>query len=597
MWWHDEYGEDIEDQSRSLPTGEMIRRVLPFLRPYMRTFVFSFLMALGGVGLLLWQPVILRQIIDHDIPSRVFGNVRKSGLLYLSTMIISTITGFFSSWLLMKVGIGAVNDIKQKLFNHMLTLGLPWLEKHPVGNLVSRIESDSQRLVSLTSTMVLRVLTSFVMLLGALAVLFSVDVRLFLIAMSIIPVLVVGTYFLFRFLRPRFRQERALAASVSSVIAEFVKAAPLLRLFHREEWAARRLEKKNRGYNRFAIRLGYVEYGIFHGLMSMEIAMTVLALFFGSRWIAEGSLTVGSLVLFAQYVAQIYWPIIMLSEQLAEVQRAGGAADRIFTTLDERSSIDNCEQPLPLPERIERIEFDQVTFSYEPGRPVLKNVSFTLNRSETLALVGPTGGGKSTIINLLTRLREPDEGEIRLNGVDIRRYDLFQYRNLFGLVLQDLYLFPASIQDNLRAFRGDIPGDRVKNALDIVSLSALIEGDTDEHQREVAERGSDLSYGERQLLAFARALTVDPELLVLDEATSSVDPGTERHIQETLDLLLKERTNVVVAHRLSTIRRADQILFIEGGAVLESGSHAELMALADRYRELVFVQTGGEEVS
>jgi ATP-binding cassette, subfamily B, multidrug efflux pump len=417
-----------------------------------------------------------------------------------------------------------------------------------------------------------------------------IDIRLFAIVFAVIPVLFAGTWLMFRWMRPYFREERAKYSEVSAVVAEFVKSVRILQLYNRSSWAENRLKKQNDRYVQFTSRIGFMEYAIFRGLAFMEIVVTVVALWLGANWIKEGTLTVGSIVLFAQYIAQIYWPIIMLTDQLAEIQRAGGAADRIFTALDQEPQIAPCENPIPVPKTISQIEFRNVSFAYTPGKPVLKNASFILKGGETLALVGPTGGGKSTIVNLICRFYDPDDGEILVNGINLKKLDLEAWRKRFGLVLQDLCLFPASLRDNLRLFRDHISDRQIELALQTTGIQRLIQNGNGSLDRVIAEQGADLSQGERQLLAFSRALTLDPELLILDEATSSVDPGTEAAIQRALQKLLEGRTNIIVAHRLSTIRNAQQIAVIGNGEILEIGQHSDLMKANGRYAILVHTQ-------
>ncbi|MCF7839865.1 MAG: ABC transporter ATP-binding protein/permease [Candidatus Marinimicrobia bacterium] len=590
MWWDtDDQFEDT--QAATLPVREIFRRIFPFIRPYLKLFLTALLLSLAGVIFVLIQPLILRQIIDNDIPSGQFSAVVRSGFLYLGTMAGSALVAFFAHWLAQKAGVFAVNDLKGKLFSHLLKLGLPVLENEPTGKLVSRVESDPQRIIALTSTMSQQILLSLGMLTGALIVLATVDLRLFAVAGTVLPLIVLGAILMFKFLRPYYREERARYAKVTGVVAEFVKAAPILQIFNRLHWAHRRLDERVLDFNRFSGWLGFTNYGIFRGLMFFEVVATVLVLWNGAHWIEDGTMTVGTLVLFAQYIAQIAWPIYMFTEQLAEIQRAGGAADRIFSTLDTAPSIQSPAKPHAIPGTIESLAFEHVNFEYDADKPIIRDVSFQIYGGQSVAFVGPTGGGKTTLINLLCRLRDPTGGRILLNGTDIREYDPHEYRRLFGLVLQDLYLFPVSVLENLKVFRNELPDENVIEAAKIAGIHTTISHRPDGYDAILAERGGDLSYGQRQLLAFARALAVNPDILVLDEATSSVDPGTEQRIQRTLESLITGRTSFIVAHRLSTIRQAHQIFYVENGAILERGNHDELMARQGAYYKLVMRQT------
>jgi ATP-binding cassette subfamily B protein len=596
MWW--ERDNEVEPEAGALPTWTMLRRVHPYVKPHLPVFGLAFLLALAGVALTLLQPVIFKRIVDVDFPAKDLGGLMGSASVYLALMVLGGLTSGLATVLLGRGGVDVVTVIKRDLFAKALSLGLPWIESKPVGTLVSRIESDSQRLVSLTSTMAVRILSAVVMIFGAMIIVARVDGRLFRICVVFLPIMVAGTLFVFSWLRARFREERRQYARITGEVAELAPAARLIQALGVEAWAEERLAGRNRSYKRFVVKLQFLEYSLWNGMGLMQILMTCLALWLGSAWIAEGTLSTGTLVMFAQYAAMIYWPIIELSEQLAEIQRAGGAADRIFTMLDAAPTVPSPLVPKPLPATAGRLEFQAVSFAYETGKPVLTDFNLVVEPGETVALVGPTGGGKSTILNLVTRLRDVTEGRILLEGVDIREFDPLEYRRLFGLVLQDLYLFPASVEENLRAFRPEVSAERVQEAARVAGIEEEILRRPQGFATVLAERGADLSYGQRQLLALARALAVNPPVLVLDEATSSVDPRTERSIQRTLELLTKGRTTLVVAHRLSTVRHADRILVIREGRVVEQGRHEELLAKDGVYAELLRTQQAhqGESV-
>ena len=374
---------------------------------------------------------------------------------------------------------------------------------------------------------------------------------------------------------------------MTGVLSEFIRSASILQVFDRTDWALNRVRKATETFNSFSIKMNLVNYGIFQGLGFMEVGATAIVLLLGVGWVNDGTLTVGALILFAQYIAQIYWPIFMFTEQISQLQSAGGAADRIFSTLEDEPYISTKPNPASLPDEIESIVFEHVSFAYSDEKKIIHDMTFEVKGSDQVAFVGPTGGGKSTIINLICRFRDPQEGRIMLNGIDIREFDVAEYRRRFGLVLQDLFLFPAPIEENLRAFRSEVSRVDLEAAAQLTDIHESILNRPEGYETILNESGEGFSYGQRQLIAFARALAVKPQVLVLDEATSSVDPGTELRIQATMKKLTEGRTSFIVAHRLSTIRRATIIMFVQAGEIRESGSHEQLMSQKGAYFDLL----------
>jgi ATP-binding cassette, subfamily B, multidrug efflux pump len=598
--WDDE--RDLEgDQKGRIPTFAMLRKIHPYVKEHLSLFALAFLLALVGVSMILAQPVIFKRIVDVDFPSGDLSSLMRSSLIYLGLMVGGALSTGLATILLGRTGVEVVNRIKQDLFARLLSLGLPWVEKQSVGSLVSRIESDAQRLVNLTSTMSMRMLSALCMIVGAVVVIATTDLRLFYIASTFLPLMLLGTLVLFHHMRTRFREERRLYAEITGEVAELAPATRLLQALGRGDWATARLAAKSRIYKSFTLRLMFMEYGFWTGLGFIEIVMTALALWLGGGWIADGTLSAGSLVMFAQYAAMIYWPVVELSEQLAEIQRAGGAADRIFELLEKPDELPRPEHPVVVPSEPQALVLKDISFAYDEEKWILKDFSCRVEPGETLAIVGPTGGGKSTLLSLACRLRDPQKGQVLLGDQDVRDFDPQAYRRLFGLVMQDLYLFPDSIAENVRVFREGISLDRVKEAARVAGIEKEILSREKGYDGVLAERGADLSYGQRQLMALARALAVDPPFLILDEATSSVDPRTELRIQETLNRLTKGRTVLIVAHRLSTIRHADRILVIQDGAIVEQWHHDELKAAGGVYAELlrsqdvISIETNGDE--
>jgi len=416
------------------------------------------------------------------------------------------------------------------------------------------------------------------------------SVKLTLLVLAITPVYVLGVYIFFSKMRPMFRKDRDLYAKISGFLSEHIPAINLLKNFHQVGWSRKKLADLNQNKFHYGFKIHTIESTIWFFLMLMPQLAIAAILYKSVAWIRADLITIGTIWMFIQYIINIIRPIIAVSEQIGEVQRAFGAADRIFDLLDQSSEKTSVPISQPKFKFENHIEFKNVHFHYEKDKAVLNNLSFTINKGETVALVGPTGSGKTSIISLLAKFYDPIQGSIIIDGHDLRDIDKYQLRSKISMVLQDIFLFPANVLDNLRALRHDIPDSKVYQAASDLGVDRYINRFKQQYMTDLHEEGSNLSFGERQLLSFSRALTFDPEILIMDEATSSVDPFTEVQIQKSMSHLMKGRTTIIIAHRLSTIEEADKILVIENGCVVEQGDHIELLNNHGSYAQLYFNQ-------
>ena len=580
-----------ESSVKTKPKLSSLKRVFPFFKGHGQQLIYAVILVVLTTGLTSSLPLVFRQLLDKAIPSGVIGQILTIGLVYLGLLILQGGFQYIQSLIVGYMGIEIVNDVKKKILKHILELPISFYDKHVPGKLMSRIENDSQKLFMLFSSIGLNFIWAIMNILIAFAIMFAVNAKLTLVVIALVPIFAATALFYYKVMRPMFREERELYSHITGFLGEHLKSIPVLRNLNNLDWSRQKNTDVNQNYFKLNIKIHGIEQITWFLIMLLPQLIVVLILHRSVSWIKTGAITIGTIWMFVQYLMMAIEPLIMISEQIGEIQRALGASDRIFEILDTESELlDGTEDKDFTFE--DEIIFEDVSFAYDPDKPVLKNFNLTIKKGTTLAIVGPTGSGKTTTISLLTRFYDPQEGRITIDGHDLRSVSRKRLRSKMSLVLQDIYLFPGTIMDNLRVLRQDIPIENAVKATEIMGIEKIIAKMPKGFDTPVAEEGGNLSFGERQLLSFSRALTFDPEILIMDEATSSVDPYTEEKIQQSMMKLLKGRTSIIIAHRLSTIVHADKIVVVKDGTIAEQGTHNELLALDKEYANLYRTQMG-----
>ena len=608
--------------------ARLMRRLLRYLRPYRGAVALAVVLLLASAALQLLGPWITRLVLDHAIPQRDLRLLAILTAALLGSILLAFAFEYAQTVLTAWIGQRVMYDLRREIFNHLQRLSLSFFDRNPVGRLMTRVTSDVEVLNELFSAGVVTVFGDVFTLFFIAGAMLLMDWRLALVTLSVMP-LVFVVVFLFRArIREAYREIRIRLARINAYLQERLTGITVLRLFGREQDAAARFRRIDRDYLDAHLRsIRY--YALFFPAMEVlgAVALALIIVYGGSK-VLDGSLTIGVVAAFLQYVRRFFQPIQDLSEKYNMLQGAMASSERIFNLLDAQPSVPEPAAPLHLPAHGRgEIEFRDVWFAYPspavapasppppPGRKgraegppppppgdgpgegqwVLRGISFRARPGERIAIVGHTGAGKTTLINLLMRFYEPQRGQILFDGVPIDRVPLHELRSRIGLVLQDVFLFSRDIAYNIRLGRDDIDDARVREAAARVGADRFIERLPGGYAQTIGERGVTLSVGQRQLLSFARALAFDPLVLVLDEATSSVDSALEGQIQHALDTLMRGRTSIVIAHRLSTVQNADRILVLHRGELREEGTHHELLergGLYARLHELQFVQHG-----
>ncbi|PYR77134.1 MAG: antibiotic ABC transporter ATP-binding protein [Acidobacteria bacterium] len=582
--------------------ARLMRRLLAYLRPYKPQVALALAAIVAGSVLQLAQPYLMKVAIDRYIAQGDLAGMNRIAFAYLAIILASFGLDYSQTWLLQMTGQRIMFDMRTQIYRHLQRLDLRFYDRNPVGRLMTRVTTDVDVLNDLFTSGVVSVFGDVFTLAGIMIVMLSMNWRLALVAFAVLPLIVLVTQWFRRNVREYYRTVRTWIARINAYLQEHITGMATVQLFRREARAFARFDEINQRHRDANVESIFY-YAVFYPAIEIVGALaSALIIWFGGRWVLSGTLTLGSLIAFILYSQRFFRPISDMSEKFNILQAAMASSERIFKLLDEPVRIESPPAPSAAPARgAGRIEFDRVWFAYNPpadGREpdwVLKDVSFDVRPGERVGIVGATGAGKSTLINLLLRFYDVNRGAVRVDGVDVRQMDLRELRSLFSLVLQDVHLFTGSIADNIRLGNASITDDAVRSAAAAVHANSFVERLPQQYASAVAERGATLSVGQKQLLSFARALAFDPRILVLDEATSSVDTETEILIRDALHVLMAGRTTIAIAHRLSTIQDMDKILVLHKGQLRESGTHQELLARRGIYYKLYQLQYKDQE--
>ena len=604
---NDEEQQDIHYE------GNPMKRLLKYMKPYRRTFVICLALVLALTGLELVKPIIIGDAIDQYITGEKsevllaegreqweageqaeerYSGVLKAGALYLGVLLLLFAFNRMQTLMLQKMGQDIIYAIRNELFTHVETLTMRFFDTTPVGKIVTRLTNDVEAINEVFSNILVKLFRNVVKMIGLAVIMISMNPRMALYSFILVPVMAVITLVFRLISRRTYRLMRTRLAALNTFLSEHLSGMKIIRVFGREERKYNEFEEKNGSLYKAGFREMMV-FAIFRpGIFLLSMVALMIIMVVGGAEVLGGTITIGTLYIFLQYINSFYQPIQELAEQFTSLQSAISASEKIFTLLDTKPAIAEEDHPVILPEIRGKITFDHVWFSYSGQEDdwVLKDVSFTIEPGQSVAFVGATGAGKSSILNLIGRYYDIQKGAILIDDTDIRTMSREQIRRAVGQVQQDVFLFTGDIASNIRLRDETISDEAIREAAKEVNAARFIDRLPDGYATRVTERGATYSAGQRQLLSFARTLAYDPKILILDEATANIDTETEQWIQEAVARLMKGRTSIMVAHRLSTIQHCDRIIVMHHGRIRETGTHQELLAMNGIYKKLYQLQ-------
>lgn len=574
-----------------------LKLLLPYVKKDKGLLLFGLFAMLVTSALRLLDPLILAHIIDKSIPNNDLTEMFRYGIFFVVVVIFSGLLSYLQIVLLSRLGIKIITQFKSSVFKHLLKLPIPWFNQQPVGELIARVESDSERVKVLFSELSIMIIGNMLFFVGVFVVLFTREPGITALMVPAILVSIVVYWFLIKYLSKFYKRIRERYADITAKITDYVQGMQLIQVLNQEERVIRELEQSSRAKKNLETKTSFIEYGSQGVFMFIfNVVFVVAIILISAPKILTGMITLGTLIIFVQYMYRMIWPLMHISENVMQIQRSFVSLKRILE-LTELGTEDELFTGSIVPSFDHEIVFDDVWFAYKDEEWILKGVSFKIPKGSQLALVGASGSGKTTTISLLCGFYPIQKGHILIDGQELSSLDFRAWRSKIGLILQDIFLFPGSILENVRVYNDEVPDQDVHKAINIVQLDEFIHNLELGLDAELAERGQNISQGEKQLISFARALAFHPELIIMDEATASIDPQTEAKIQRTMKTVLSGKTAVIVAHRLTSVLEADQILFFKDGEIIDRGNHHELMQTSEEYQKLVELQMLSEDKS
>ncbi len=576
--------------------ARLMKRLLGYVKPYKKYVVFAILLNIVVAALGPVRPYLTKIAVDDSIANNDYTGLLYISLLLLATLLFQSFMQYFLTYYTQYLGQKTILDLRTQLFTHTQKLAAKFFDKTPIGRIVTRTTNDVESLNELFSSGIVMVFSDVFIVLWILGFMFFLDWELSLVTLSVLPVLFYGTFLFRKKVRETYRDVRFHLARLNSYMQEHITGISVVQIFNKEEDELKKFSGINADHRKANINSIFY-YAVFYpGVEFLSAVAIGLIIWYGGGEVIQNTLTLGTLFAFIQYTEMFFRPIRDLSEKYNIMQTAMASSERIFKLFDNQTIIKNSDNPVNLDSIEGKIEFQNVWFAYNEDEYILKDISFDINPGETVAIVGATGAGKTSTINIFTRFYDINKGKILLDGIDIRDIDKNDLRKHIAVVLQDVFLFSGTIKSNIGMNNPLITDQQIEEAARMVGADKFIEILPKKYNEEVKERGATFSVGQKQLISFARALAYNPQILILDEATSSVDTETEILIQNAIQKLLVGRTAIVIAHRLSTIQNADKIIVMHKGEIREIGNHQELLAKRGIYYKLYQLQYKDQEL-